>query len=352
MKPTPWVKSRAELWLATGLALLAAPGCGAEFDPPSEVKSLRVLGVQKSRPYADPGEEVDLNLLWHDGSPDRGRAVQRAFIGGCINPPGDLFYGCFAQFAEKLSVGEPLPFAMGDSFRIKLPDEIISGRGGPVLPGQARYGLYIVFFVACAGRLDFVAEADGSATGLPVRCLDENDQQPLGSDDFVVGYSSVYAFEGAQNTNPAIGETFSIAGQEVAADCTGVDCMSAPDVAVDCSAEGNPRCIQACAEDGEPGCPKIEVQPELDSSIVELDDVTTKLFGTTLTEQMWVNYYVDRGGVSDVRLLNDATSGWNSEYRASLRAPKAPGPLKVWAVVHDNRGGVNFSRVTLEVQSR
>jgi hypothetical protein len=48
-------------------------------------------------------------------------------------------------------------------------------------------------------------------------------------------------------------------------------------------------------------------------------------------------------------LLNDSTSGWNEKYRAELRAPKDAGPLQVWAVVHDNRGGMEFSRVTLGV---
>jgi len=334
--------------LAATLALVSALGCGAEFDPPSEVKSLRVLGVQKSRPYADPGEEVDLNLLWHDGSPEAGRAIQTGFIGDCVNPPGDLYYGCFAQFAEKLQAGQTLQAAPGDSFKVTLPRDIISGRGGPREPGQARYGLYIVFFIACAGQVDFVTDIDPSSTGLPVRCLDANDE-PLGSEDFVVGYSSIYSFEGAQNTNPVLGETFRVAGKDVPADCRGIDCQSAPDVELDCSQDAS-RCLKSCAKDGDSACPAVEIEPQLDPSTVELDDVSSKLFNSRVTEQMWVNYYVDRGGISDVRLLNDTTSGWNEEFRAQLRAPKAAGALKVWAVVHDNRGGMDIARVTLNVE--
>jgi hypothetical protein len=83
---------------------------------------------------------------------------------------------------------------------------------------------------------------------------------------------------------------------------------------------------------------------------VELDDVSSRLFGTDVTEQMWVNYYVDRGSMSEVRLLNDATTGWNAKYRGELRAPKSPGPLQIWSVIHDNRGGMEFARVTLQVK--
>ena len=39
---------------------LAALGCGPEFDPSNEIKTLRVMGVQKDRPYAQPGDEVSL----------------------------------------------------------------------------------------------------------------------------------------------------------------------------------------------------------------------------------------------------------------------------------------------------
>ena len=41
-------------------------GCGPDFDPPSELHSLRVLAVQKDLPYAQPGQTVNLQMLWQD----------------------------------------------------------------------------------------------------------------------------------------------------------------------------------------------------------------------------------------------------------------------------------------------
>ena len=48
--------------------------------------------------------------------------------------------------------------------------------------------------------------------------------------------------------------------------------------------------------------------------------------------------------------MNDATKGWNPEQQGEFRAPSGPGPAQVWAVVHDNRGGVDFVRFTITVQ--
>jgi hypothetical protein len=337
--------------LLGALSLLSALGCGPQFDPSNEIKSLRVMGVKKDKPYAQPGDDVNLQLLWHD---PQGRDVQRVFLGGCINPPGDLYYGCFPQYGEKAQNGTLPPPGMGDTYTVSLPRDIISGRG-PGEPGQPRYGLYIVFFAVCAGTIDFVTDASSNAAGsggLPILCLDEN-KQPLGSNDFVVGYSSIYSFEDVSNENPSFTLTdgqgeYLIAGKSVPADCVGSDCQGKEPVSVDCK-ETPERCFATCKDDGDASCPAIDVKPAIEQ-IVEKDKVSSDLFKTTVTEQMWVNYYIDHGDISEVRLLNDTTSGWNEKYRGQLRAPKAPGPVQVWSVVHDNRGGMEFSRVTLQAE--
>ena len=355
MKFAPFMQRTALAALAA-LSLLLGSGCGPEFDPGSEIKTLRVLGVKKDKPYAQPGDTVNLQLLWHDAKGRDETKVKRAFIGGCVNPPGDLYYGCFAQQTGTPS-GLP-PIGMGDDFQVTLPSDIISSRRD-LEPGQPRYGLYIVFFAVCAGTIDFDMNASADAAGsggLPLRCLDDETGKPLASEDFVVGYTSIYSFEGISNENPAFrvdgdgkGE-FLIGEQAVVSDCVGEACQLALPVEVDCDDQPE-RCIESCADDGDDSCPNIEVKPAIEQDAnVEKDGVSSMLFGTDVTEQMWVNYYVDRGGISQVRLLNDTNSGWNEKYRGQLHAPKAAGPLQVWAVIHDNRGGMEFSRVTLGVK--
>lgn len=341
---------RASLLLTATLALTSALACGPQFDPSSEVTTLRVLGVKKDKPYAQPGDTVSLQLLWHD--PEGRSDVQRVFIGGCVNPPGDLYYGCFDAFARGSAAGD-IPVGFGDEFELTLPRDIISGRGGPLEPGQTRYGLYIVFFAVCAGQLELAMEDAAGGAALPVRCLDE-DGAPLGSEDFIIGYSSIYSFDGASNENPSFsvddagaGE-FLVAGKPVPADCVGAACQTTAAVEVDCAAEPD-RCIKPCADDGDSSCPAIEVAPAIEQ-VVERDEVSSKLFGNETSEQMWINYYVDHGSISEVRLLNDSTTGWNEKYRGQLRAPKDPGLLQLWSVAHDNRGGMDFARVTLRVE--
>ena len=344
---------RTALMVAGLICLATGAGCGPQFDPSNELKTLRVLGVKKDKPYAQPGDDVNLQLLWHDPKGRKDAEVQRAFIGGCVNPPGDLYYGCFAQYGQGSAPGA-IPIGVGDSFKITVPSDIISSRGEGA-PGQPRYGLSIVFFAVCAGTLDFDMDADpsaGASPGLPVRCLDDAGE-PLGSEDFVVGYTSIYSFEGISNQNPAFsvddtgtGE-FLVAGKALPADCVGDACQGLAPVEVDC--EDTPeRCVKACADDGDAACPAIDVKPGLEK-VIETDDVSTALFGEKTTEQMWINYYIDRGGISEVRLVNDTNSGWNEKYRGELRAPKETGPMQIWAVVHDNRGGMDFARVTLGV---
>ena len=111
---------RAPLLLTAALALSATLGCGPQFDLSSELESLRVLTVKKDKPYAQPGETVKMQLLWHDAKGPR--PVQRLFIGGCFNPPADLYYSCFPQLAELAAEGT-LPLSPGDTFEATLPSD-------------------------------------------------------------------------------------------------------------------------------------------------------------------------------------------------------------------------------------
>src|SRR5688500_12004754 len=82
---------------AGALALgVFALGCGAELDPQSELSTLRILAVQKDKPYAKPGDRVSMTMLFHDAAEDAGRPIEIGWFSGCVNPPGDLYQGCFA----------------------------------------------------------------------------------------------------------------------------------------------------------------------------------------------------------------------------------------------------------------
>jgi hypothetical protein len=56
---------------------------------------------------------------------------------------------------------------------------------------------------------------------------------------------------------------------------------------------------------------------------------------------VWVAFYTTAGEFkSELRLVNDAQKGWNEDNGTAWRAPMTPGPVRLWGIVHDNRGGV------------
>jgi len=343
-------------WAAVSSLFLL--GCGPDFDPPSELHSLRVLGVQKDVPYAQPDSDVNLQMLWQDASPLAGadRPIQIAWSPGCYDPPGDLYYACFSDknlFGDMLVPDRAHP----EHSTVHIPEDIIS-RKGPVTDGSKNppYGLTYVFFAACAGTLTLLPNASGTA--FPVGCQGPNGL--LGADDFVAGYTSIYSFSGFSNNNPKIAG-FEFRGQPVpeGAFCIGEDCQAragsepAQDFNCDDSDKGA-LCVPACSDDGDSSCTGYGLRPTIDKNDPanqDKDDVSVALLGRDVGEQMWINYYTDAGGFkSSVRLLNDATNGWNDDYGTDFYAPKKTGPLRIWAVAHDNRGGMAWAGITLKVQ--
>jgi len=394
-----------------GLGALAPLGCGATFDPPTEIKTLRILGVQKDKPYAEPGDVVKLSMLWHDGAQpilvldaaggqagdgasvgvggaaDMGagpvntskRKVNVTWLGGCLNPPSDSYSGCLAQYAQAFAAGAVTPvdgvaaadlpasgitFGTGAEFSVKIPTEADLGKPGSVLhasqdPRLPYYGLSYVFFALCAGQL-----APGDEH-FPLHCLDENGQN-LGPDDFVLGYSAIYFFERGPsgepylNANPqTTGLKFGPAdvtpvtcfGESCLGSCTDGVCENRPAEAV--NRDQFPTLFMpACKEDGDPAkCPPHDLRLDIDPTTFEPDEVTNDSYGRGFREQMWLDYYSTRGRFrSATKLLNDATRGYNDQNGTQFYAPKAPGPVELWVVLHDNRGGVSWAGTTLMIE--
>lgn len=348
-------KSLIQRWALLVSFSLASVACGEGFDPVSDLRSLRAIGVVKNKSYADPGDEITMELVWQDASKDAPRDVTIAWLPACFNPPGDLYYGCFAQFGD-VSPGNM--GSLGEKLTFTIPADIVSSRP-PADPDNPTFGSAFGFFALCAGDL-VPLDPPPSKNALPLGCRDRTSGDLLGPDDFVAGYAQVMvSSEGFTNANPNI-TGFTVAGAEVETDCIGSECarpgtpVEPEPEPLDCTDEANAaRCIATCEDDGEDTCPNIQISPIVSRDSAELDEVAARYYGRNDTEQLWIDYYSDRGTVrSPARLLNDATEGWNDDYGVEFWAPKEPGPLSVWAAVHDNRGGANFVRVRLQAEQR
>jgi hypothetical protein len=342
-------------WLLCAV-FAGAPACGGtSFDPASKITGLRVLAVQKDPAYPAPGESVSLKLLYWDGksSQNGGRDIQICFF-GCINPPADLYFNCFAQIAQLRSfptctivnassgAGGPVDASVGPDAPVasdagagpdagaagegpvqlqtfKIPDDIISSRPPP--PSGAPYGLAFVLYTVCAGHLGPRAQAN--ANDLPLGCFDDNGQA-LGPDDFVPGYSTLYVYPDRRNDNPLVNDLLFNGHSTAGSTDLGDDDPSIARV---------PLCPGADCE--------IDFRVDVARSSAQIDTGSFGLNGEQLLEQLWVDFYSTRGEFTKpLRLINDATSGWNDDNATKFKVPAGPGPVRLWAVVHDNRGGV------------
>lgn len=375
------------LWL---LSLLGLGGCTAGFDPPYEIETVRVLGVQKDLPYAKPGDTVNLSMLWHDGTVGSGQAprpIEVRWFGGCFNPPGDFYFGCYFDllpaFAGVAHTGntfaQPIPAATlgGPSILQETPDGRLRGSAYvffTVCAGHARLNDEVQALVDCVNfdcllpalaqpgpanetpeaaleRIEPIVQSCTTGPGcdnlldraqairdFPMVCEDSATGELLGSDDYVAGYSQMYLYQDITNANPVLAGLELDDAAPAACTCIDAACLTEPE----CT---DPPTVPVCTD---ASCPEHSFKPLFPNGMpdAELDPLSRE----GLREQMWINYYIDRGSLTHpVKLLNDATQGFNRDYVTEFHAPREPGPMHVWAVVHDNRGGQSWIRQTLDV---
>jgi hypothetical protein len=347
-----------------GAALAACGGTG--FDKPSVIKGVRVLAVQKEPAYPHPGETVNLTMLYWDGKRSQsGRSpVQVLWVGGgangwsCINPKGDLYYGCFesagttgteadasvpgaddagaiadatASDDAGVATDAAAPDA-GPQTALALADHVSTHHADippanvilkPIPPERGSpYGLEYVFFAACAGRIGFIPPA-ASPNTLPVGCFGPAGEL-LGPDEFVPGYTSIYVYADRRNANPIVSSLL----------------LDGAPIGSSAGPAATPPRIPRCTSSDSIDCPAHTIKVAIDPASAEQDPSATIDTGP-LTEQMWVAFYVTAGDLkSELRLVNDSQKGWNEDNGTEWRAPATPGPARLWGVVHDNRGGV------------
>lgn len=356
---------RLLLAVAAASPVVFSASCGPTLSSTGVIETVRILGLRKSAPYARPGEEIHLELLW-DG-PGSAR-VQRFFGYWCTNPAGDQFAACLngpPSITPRFVFNE-------DTFDLTIPEDIVQGPEGEGVPA---HGLAVVFYGVCAGQLAVggrpiddgfggnggeggavdsterndiptsgTTDGRGNFNGLPT-CIDESGA-PVDSDGFVVGYSQIFAYRDFRNENPRLLD-FEVNGESVQVDCYDEDCVgrSFEYPELDGCAPGV-ACFQTCVDDGAMTCPSTPIVGVVDPASVEADEIALASYGTELEEGLWISYFTDRGSFSsDLRLVNDATTGWNEDQSTGFRAPSEPGPVRIWAVVRDNRGGMAWVRI-------
>jgi hypothetical protein len=367
----------------------------AGFASDAVVASVRIFASSADKPYAQPGDTVNLSVLAFDGRPAGKRTdpMNVAWLPfACKNPLNDAYYNCFAQAnlgvipeggipippstdvdagaaadaaSEGGSVsdassetgapaacsgldpdaGIPTPLVAG--FQFTVPEDSVSSH--PPVPGAgAAYGLEIVFNVACAGQPKIVPlnPSNGNPQQIPVACVGSNGQTQ-GPDDYVFGFTRVYTHEpdaGLTNANPVV---------------DGVDFPDTPGDA------GPPTCFQGTSPTYSTGvlfaplcpvggttCPHVKLGPVVPSSSQEVDPQNGR------KELLWVDYYSTFGGFNgSSKLLYDPSGAdlgglakTDTEFDPPIVGPDDLHDGYIFMVVHDNRGGASWVTVPVHLQ--
>jgi hypothetical protein len=184
-------------------AAVVSVGCmGKE---PTDSSHLTVLAVRAEPPTGVPGGAVTFELLHSDEvAPPAGgaRPTQIAWLGGCHDPPGGQYFGCYpglrstvASFASAVLDTPPdvltrAGAGLGTTFSMTIPADV-AARG---------YGVSFAFFAVCTGRL--VPAPDREDT-VPLDCREAGGKS-IDRSGFAVGFTTVYTVPGVANHNPII----------------------------------------------------------------------------------------------------------------------------------------------------
>ena len=327
-----------------GTALL--PSCSGSFDPATKIQSVRVLGLRADKPYAKPGDTVNLEILAVDRRPKQDREMRVYWVPlVCTNPPNDAYYACFSPGTQLTDPqGAPLGagsggglapgggdvtslLPKGNTFSYVIPSNTVASH--KVVPGSTGlYGISIVFYLACAGRVRFASRDEASANPqqVPLVCTDD-DGKVLGADDYVLGFWRTYVYDDRPNTNPVL-ESIRVNG--AVTDPT------------------KPIVITACPDAKSPDCAPVKV----DVVVPPTSQEAKPYDADAPRERVWVAAFSDVGDLgSATRLLYDTKAGGIAdnpiELRGDLDDVGRTGSL--WLVVHDNRSGAAWTSVPVTV---
>ncbi|HEY5956029.1 MAG TPA: hypothetical protein VIV60_05725 [Polyangiaceae bacterium] len=267
----------------------------------------------------------------------------------------------------------------GDVFDYKVPSWVIAEHPRSSDENIPRYGFSQVFLAVCDGEIDFspgwetvedpLAVLADATRGFPLTCYEPGTKNERGPDNFMVAYSNLYVYddERVTNANPVIsGFNFDGKPLDKTTTCVGAACLTMDDTAT-CDDPNSPaKRVKLCKKNSSSDCKEYDVEPDIMESIgpdVELgieqtiDNSEEDFIASTagggdnkhLFEQMWIRYYADAGDIkNDAKRLQDATEGWFGEHTTKWKVPtEGTGPVHIWSVVYDNRGGVDWVRATV-----
>jgi hypothetical protein len=315
-------------------------------DEPKDSGHLAVLAVRAEPPTGVPGGVVAFELLHSDEvAPPAGgaRTLEVAWLGGCHNPPGGQYFGCYPGLRSAVTLLAPRVVdtpaevlaragaGLGQSFSAVIPENI-AARG---------YGVSFAFFAVCAGEL---APAPNIEDSVPLGCSDANGRS-VDRAGFAVGFTTVYTVPGLANRNPIInGIDFDGVPLDEPACAVDADCPTVGTVSARChppSPDPGGRCLRVLEPCAVSGCHRLAAR--IDPTSAEPDSLA-RVAGTRETlELRLIGPTLD----ATQRLRGDGSS-WldDPSFRIGGPPPGSGETFSVWLIVRDDRGGVAWTERT------
>ncbi len=383
------MRRRAAAAAAAARALLALgawamSSCAPSgFADPTSIASVRILASSADTPYAAPGAEVNLHVLAFDGRASQPTPMTLSWLPFvCEDPTDDAYYACFqglggagadggagdggggavvapdggalgaagAVLQPGVNLTPLLP--SGASWSFQMPPDAVSAHAA--VTGTPPYGLAIAFNVACAGQLQIVPPdpSNDNPQQVPIGCFGA-DGGALGADDWVLGFTRVYAYD--PGSNPQDGGTLTNANPVISyVDVAGQTLAVTADPSTPQIYSTLAFTSSRCDPDSSEACPHVPIGPYVPPTSWETNPLQTDVNGNLSHEEIWADFYATFGSFTDeARLLYDATSGTLGDAGSTddeWMPPTTPGDGFIWIVVHDDRGGASWVTIPVHVQ--
>jgi hypothetical protein len=348
------LRSPSHLFCAVALLLGGALLGACLPEAPEDTAHLRVVAVRAEPATGTPGAAVVLELLhsaelFDDATGDDNAATEVAWLGGCHNPPGGQYFGCYPGLEKLVQLYAPRVYdtepntlerhagllGLGTSFAFTLPDDIL-GSGRAV-------GVSYVFFAVCRGTLEVRPEARDT---VPFGCVDPRGRA-LGRSGFEVGFATVSTVLGMANANPVL-DGLSLNGAALDAETCerDHDCyeLGEPPVPRTCQAgeDGEAHCVPVLARSTDPDVGVYRVALEVSSTSAEPNPLVHSADTTPPREVLEAELLTPWSDNKKAFAWN--TDAWRPVPEFSVRVPSdyAESSARLWVVLRDNRGGVTW----------
>jgi hypothetical protein len=295
--------------LGAALLALAYAACGDNFEKQSQIVGLRVLGVQ-----AEPAE-----LILQDAGP----LPSTTFTAFAIEPSGAPITTVFSLCLQQGVLPDPALACPGDA-GLQLPDS------GP-LSAQLDLNQPAVQAVAIA----FAQGQDGGSSGTG----DGGVASLLAAGvPIVVGFSADAPAHGNPDGGP--GPTAGYTDQHL----IGFTDITLRTASAANPINHNPQLAQITADQvpiAADGSSTFHVSQTV--SLVPVPAAGAKEpLSDGGVESLDYSFYTTSGSLADLRSTDTTLTGEPGIISSDYTAPAAPGPVRLWIVVRDGRGGIGW----------